>query len=187
VSDQLPEFRLQPSEEELSQFAEDYWETSSDKDKKEESEAFEAGRAILFGDRSPEALRKIVYWKSPRVVHYLETNSPEKIKSALDVAVAHVDTRDALKALQELRGVAIPVASAILTTIHPDRYTIIDFSALEALGYFQQDEQFYIAYLEFCRTLSVRAKVSPQAGLPGPTALHALDRALWQWSASQGL
>lgn len=180
----MAEFRLLPDATNLTTLSNDYWETSSDKDKREEKEAFDAGRAILDGDRSLETLKKIVYWKSPRVVHHLETNDRTKIKTVLDVAVDHSDPIDALKQLQELKGVAIPVASAILTAIHPDRYTIIDFRVLESLGHFEQDESFYIAYLEFCRVLSQTADIDERADLPGATKLRALDRALWQWSAS---
>jgi hypothetical protein len=181
----MPEFRLLPSAPTLKGLANDYWETSSDKDKREEKEAFDAGHAIRNGDRSLETLKKIVHWKSPRVVHHLETNDHGKIKTALDVAVDHADTLKALKELQELKGVAIPVASAILTAIHPDRYTIIDFRALEALDHFEHDEEFYIAYLQFCKELSLRADISEQVDCPGASKLRTLDRALWQWSASK--
>jgi hypothetical protein len=181
----MPKFRLLPDAPALKGLANDYWETSSDKDKREEKEAFDAGRAIRDGDRSLETLKKIVHWKSPRVVHHLETNDQRKIETALDVAVNHTDALNALKELQELKGVAIPVASAILTTIHPDRYTIIDFRALEALDHFEHDEAFYIAYLTFCRELSLTADLNEQVDLPGASKLRTLDRALWQWSASK--
>jgi hypothetical protein len=180
----MPEFRLVPGAPALKALANDYWETSSEKDKREEEEAFDAGRAIRDGDRSLETLKKIVHWKSPRVVHHLETNDPRKIETALEVAANHTDALKALKELQELKGVAIPVASAILTTIHPERYTIIDFRALEALGHFGHDEEFYIAYLKFCRELSLTADINEQLDLPGASKLRTLDRALWQWSAS---
>jgi len=180
----MPDFRLLPGASTLNALAEDYWKTSSDKDKLEEQEAFDAGRAIRDGNRSLETLKKIVHWKSPRVVHHLETNNSRKIEAVLDVAVNHTDALKALKELQKLKGVGIPVASAILTTIHPDRYTIIDFRALEALGYFEHDEEFYIEYLNFCKKLSLTAKINRQDNLPGASTLRTLDRALWQWSAS---
>ena len=178
-------FRLVPKDYELPELAHQYWETSSEKDRKEEIDAFDAGRAILNGDRTPEMLALIVHWKSPRVVHHLSANATKVIAEALDVAVHHSDTREAMRELQKLKGVAVPVASAILTTIHPDRYTIIDFRALEALGHFDPDVEFYIDYLQFCRTLSQSEMVKAQTNAPGPTKLRALDRALWEWSASK--
>ncbi len=73
-----------------------------------------------------------------------------------------------------LQGVAVPVASAILTAIYPERYTVIDFRALEALGSKTTDRSvnFYLAYLTHCRQLAKAHHVT----------LRALDRALWQWS-----
>jgi len=49
---------------------------------------------------------------------------------------------------------------------------------------------FYDRYLSFCAGLAAdlaqRGIIHPQDGYPAPTALRALDRALWQWSASKG-
>ena len=71
----------------------------------------------------------------------------------------------------------MPVASAILTAIDPERCTVIDFRALEALGKKTNDRSvnFYLSYLDACRTLAEEHQVS----------LRNLDRALWQWSSEQ--
>jgi hypothetical protein len=53
---------------------------------------------------------------------------------------------------------------------------------LEALGHARHNVEFYAEYVEFCRRLAEQGIVKPQQELPGPTALHALDRALWEWS-----
>ena len=174
------EFKLQPEEAALQSLADEYWRKSSEDDRLEERAAFGAGAAIRDGDRSVETLVKIVHWKSPRIVHHVRENTPDAIRTALDIAVSHTSTEEALIALQELRGVGIPVASAILTAVHPERYTVIDFRALESLGYFPQDASFYLEYLNFCRHLA--EKMEAQSELPAPTRLRALDRALWRWS-----
>lgn len=82
--------------------------------------------------------------------------------------------RAAVAVLCGLRGVEIPVASAILTAIDPKRYTIIDFRALEALGVENSwhTVDSYLAYLEHCRSLARENNLG----------LRELDRALWQWS-----
>jgi hypothetical protein len=178
----MPNFKLLPEENALGSLAEQYWIQNSSG----EREAFEAGTAILNGDRSIDSLATIVRWKSPRVVHHLKENPPEVIGAALDVAVHNSNLRDALSALQGLKGVGLPMASAILTAIYPDRYTVIDFRALEALDYAIRGNDFYIAYLEFCRSLARSGVIAAQEGKPAPTALRALDRALWQWSANGG-
>src|ERR1039457_1788808 len=124
----MAKFVLQPAEAELQQLAEQLWKKAGDREHQLEVAAFEAGKAIRNGDYTLENLEAIVRWKSERVVHYLIGNSSEAIRTALGVA-ASPDTaeRQAVKALIELHGVDIPVASAIMTAIYPERYTVLDF------------------------------------------------------------
>ncbi len=61
----------------------------------------------------------------------------------------------------------------------------LDFEDLEALGQVRQDVRFYEEYLSFCRTIADKGIVQPQEQLPGPTPLHALDRALAQWARNR--
>jgi len=182
----MAKFVLQPAEAELQQLAEQLWKKAGDREHQLEVAAFEAGKAIRNGDYTLENLEAIVRWKSERVVHYLIGNSSEAIRTALGVA-ASPDTaeRQAVKALIELHGVDIPVASAIMTAIYPERYTVLDFHALEALGHARHDVEFYVEYNDFCRSLAARGIVKPQENLPAPTPLRALDRALWQWSRNR--
>jgi hypothetical protein len=83
----------------------------------------------------------------------------------------------AVAVLTALHGVGIPMASAILTAINPERYTVLDFRALESLGITNWPENvaFYVFYLEACRELAAKHGKS----------LRTLDRALWQWSWEQ--
>ncbi len=176
-------FQLQPAETDLQQLAEQYWQETGDKEHELEKAAFEAGEAIRNGDFTLANLEAIVRWKSERVVHYLIANSNEKIKQVLSVAAAPgASTETAVKALLELHGVDIPVASAILAAIFPERYTVLDFRALEALGHARHDVRFYEEYVDFCKRLAESNIVQPQSDLPAPTPLRALDRALWEWS-----
>ncbi len=178
-------FQLQPQETELQQLAEQYWQKAGEKDHQLETAAFEAGEAIRNGDYSLANLEAIVRWKSERVVHYLIGNSDEKIRRVLGTAASpDASTEAAVKALLELHGVDLPVASAILAAIFPERYTVLDYRALEALGHARHDVHFYEEYLDFCKRLAESNIVRPQSELPGPTPLRALDRALWEWSRS---
>jgi hypothetical protein len=176
-------FQLQPSEAELQDLAEQYWQTTGEKEHELEKAAFEAGEAIRSGDYSLANLEAIVRWKSERAVQYLIGNSTEKIRRALAVAASPASsTAAAVKALTELHGVDLPVASAVLAAIHPERYTVLDFRALEALGHARHDVHFYEEYLAFCKRLAESNIVRPQSELPAPTPLRTLDRALWEWS-----
>ncbi len=180
-------FQLQPAEAELQQLAEQYWQDSGEKDRELERIAFEAGEAIRNGDYTLTNLEAIVRWKSERAVHYLIGNSNEKIRRTLAIAASPDSTTEAaVRALLDLHGVDLLVASAILAAIFPERYTALDYRALEALGHARHDVRFYEEYLDFCKRLAESNIVKPQGNLPGPTALRALGRALWEWSRSHG-
>jgi hypothetical protein len=67
------------------------------------------------------------------------------------------------------------MASAILTATDQERYSVIDYRALESLGASDQktDLNFYIYhYFPECKRLASETGVS----------LRILDRALWLWS-----
>jgi hypothetical protein len=114
-------------------------------------------------------------------------NSDEQVRHVLAVAAAPESTTEAaVKALLELHGVDISVASAILAAIYPERYTVLDYRVLEAVGYARHDVHFYEEYLAFCKRLADSNIIKPQSELPGPTPLRTLDRALWEWSRSHG-
>jgi hypothetical protein len=182
----MAHFELQPAESELQQYAEQCWQKAGEREQQLESDAYEAGLAIRNGEYSLANLEAIVRWKSERVVHYLIANGEAKIKRVLAVAAApDSSTRKAVEALIELRGVDLPIASAILAAIAPERYNVLDFRTLEALGHARHDVDFYAEYVGFCRHLAEQGLVKSQKDLPGATPLHALERALWEWSRSR--
>jgi hypothetical protein len=98
-------------------------------------------------------------------------NSADEIKDALRLALKAREPRSALAVLMGLRGVGTPMASAILTATDQERYTVIDYRALESFGASDQktDLNFYI-YHRFpeCKRLASEAGVS----------LRILDRAI---------
>ena len=176
-------FQLQPSEAELQELADEYWRESGTRERELEKAAFEAGEAIRNGEYTLSNLEAIVRWRSECAVQYLITNSNENIRKALAVAAAGgTSTGDAVKALLELQGIDIALASAILAAVYPERYTVLDFRALEALGHSRHDVHFYEEYVAFCKRLAESNIVKPQNDLPAPTPLRTLDRALWEWS-----
>jgi len=141
-----------------------------------DSAALAAGKAIERGDSSFKNLETIFKWKTKgRGISRLKKNTDEEVKDALDLARSAKTPRAAIAVLTGLSGVMIPVASAIMTAIRPDCYTIIDFRALHALNVqtTERTVSFYLAYLKFCLRHSEKWKIS----------LRDFDRALWQWSA----
>jgi hypothetical protein len=182
----MSQFELQPAESELQKLAEQCWEKAGEREHALESAAFEAGASIRSGEYTLANLEAVVRWKSERVVHYLIGNSEAKIKKVLAIAASpDSSTRKAVEALMELRGVDLAIASAILSAIAPERYNVLDYRSLEALGHARHDVEFYAEYVAFCRRLAERGLVKPQSDLPGATPLHALERALWEWSRSR--
>jgi len=144
-------------------------------DIKEDDDPIQAGSAIRAGDQSRTNLLRIFEWKTNgRGRSRISQNTDTEISDALRMAVEAKTDRASIAVLCGLNGVAVPVASAILTAIDPSRYTIIDFRALEALGYTGSDRtiDFYLGYLNYCRESANQLKVS----------LRDFDRALWQWS-----
>ena len=181
----MASFELQPGKSELQQLAEQYWKKTGEKEHELEKAAFEAGEAIRNGDYSLANLEAIVRWKSERAVQVLIGNSNEKIRRALAVANSpESSTETAVKALLDLHGIDIALASAVLAAIFPERYAVLDYRTLEALGHARHDVRFYEEYLAFCKRLAESNIVRPQSELPAPTSLRTLDRALWEWSRS---
>jgi len=143
-------------------------------------------QALLAGKKIREErnfsrsnLEIIVRWKSQRRAGLIAKNSSDEISDALDLALRVREPRSAFAVLEGLRGVATPVASAILTAIDQERFTVIDYRALEALGApnSQPDLNFYLDhYFPECKRLASEAQVS----------LSTLDRALGSWSAKKG-
>jgi hypothetical protein len=142
----------------------------------DEATIFEAGKRIAAGDYGMENFQAIVKWKSNRSIGLAQRNDPADVRDALRLAVSAKTERAAVAVLTGLRGVKVPVASAILTAIKPDQFTVIDYRALESLGISKTvlSVEFYLDYLAGCRRLARAHKVS----------LRTLDRALWQWSKS---
>jgi hypothetical protein len=168
------DFQLQFAPVEIPVLARRYMDSGSEEDEK----AFAAGTRIRGGDFSRDNLQAIFRWKTKgRGVSRLDGNTDDEIADALKLALNAKTERSAIAVLTGLNGVAVPVASAILTAINPARYTVIDFRALEALGSTSKDRSvnFYLAYLGNCHRLATKHRVK----------LRDLDRALWQWSSDR--
>jgi hypothetical protein len=144
------------------------------REKAREQAAFHAGERIAKGDLRPSNLTPIMKWKSPRPIGLIRGNLGKEVREALKFATTAHTARVAVSVLCGPRGVNIPVTSAILTAIFPDRFTVIDYRALESLGVKMNalTLNYYLVYLDYCRGTAA------QYGL----TLRDLDRALWQTS-----
>lgn len=100
-----------------------------------------------------DELRKIGEWKSGgRIEHHLKDNNPNFVEQRSAVAFQTNSDVDKVEALMELKGVRVPVASAILTMHEPANYAVVDYRAFRALGAAEPhllDPQTYSDYAEF--------------------------------------
>jgi len=150
--------------------------------------ALEAGSRIAAGDFSSENLQQIYWWKLESFFDRFEwvrqfpaPNDASKVELALRAAKEADDSTvlTALRTLDDLQGVGVPVASAVLTAIHPDKFTVIDRQAYKALKvpFRSPSPSEYLHYLNFCRESAAHFHVS----------LRDLDRALIALSYRQFL
>jgi hypothetical protein len=165
-------FVLDLTRADITRLSDEY--TSNKEEMEKEEAAFAAGKRISMGDSSRANLMAIVRWKSARSKTLVDSNGDDEINDALRLAVNAKTPRAAVAVLCGLRGVDVPVASAILTTINPKSFTVIDVRALQTLGIRKSSLTVgnYSRYLKFC--------LHAAASLDVP--LRNLDRALWQKS-----
>jgi hypothetical protein len=171
----LPTFTPQLSKEKALELAERHSSRASEAHKAISTAASKAGEAIRHGDCSFDNLRAIFKWKTNnRGKNRLDKNSVSEVEEALRLAAAAKEPRSAIAVLKGLSGVNVPVASAIMTLVHPDKYTVVDIRALEALGVNSGriSVTFYLHYLRYC------IELANKWGMP----LRDLDHALWDWS-----
>jgi hypothetical protein len=91
----------------------------------EDVKPLDAGRRIRSGEYTRENLQTIFEWKTKgRGRSRLGKNSDEDIADALRLAITAKTDRAAVAVLLGLNGVQAPVASALLTAIDPERFTI---------------------------------------------------------------
>jgi hypothetical protein len=144
-----------------------------------------AGSALLQGIDLRTKLRTVFRWKLESFIPRIPwartfpdgiSDAPmqDAIQAAREATLSDDRTiRHALRTLDGLPHVGIPVASAILMAMHPDHFTVIDRQAYKTLGAEFRDplpEQEYLHYLGFCRRRAESLGVT----------LRDYDRALWQ-------
>jgi hypothetical protein len=150
--------------------------------------ALAAGTRIREGSGTREDLDTIYDWKNggsrfwtgkKSLQQQFASNCDARRGSTLARADKAVKAGAWLAAMRclinpELVGVQVRTASAILTCIYPDRFTVLDELAIRPLGIYRKvnfDIEFYDLYLAECR------KNQHEYGIE----LRSLDRAFWEW------
>ncbi len=78
-------------------------------------------------------LERVCYWKSQRAIWLIRENSPYLIRKRTGDAFATRSERKKLDLLTGLKGVSVPMASAVLMLYNPKRYGVIDTRVWELL------------------------------------------------------
>lgn len=97
----------------------------------------ELQQARVRGYLTRGELERICRWKSARAIRRIRSNSVALIRAATRRALATRSERARLEELLTLNGVSVPMASAILTLLNPQKYGVIDirvWQLLHALG-----------------------------------------------------
>ncbi len=89
--------------------------------------------ARVRGYLTPSELEAVCRWKSARAIQHIKRNSPAQIRNATRRALATRSERRRLEELLTLRGVSVPMASAILMLLDPRRYGVIDIRVWQLL------------------------------------------------------
>ncbi len=78
-------------------------------------------------------LEAVCAWKSSRAIRHIQANTHHRIKAATQTALGTRSERIRLESLVSLRGVSVPMASAIMMLLNPKRYGVIDIRVWQLL------------------------------------------------------
>lgn len=165
----------------ILRLADRYWHLISAADAAEER-AFEEEIPPLRtqGELSKGIFVRLARWKSKRKTPDYESNSEAEVRGATRRAFAANSDEEAIRSLTILRGVATRTASALLHWMVPDRYPILDFRVVQALGESEptdwESTEYYARIADRIRDLANHGRVD----------LRTIDRALWSWNKLGG-
>ena len=119
---------------------------------------------------TPSELEAVCRWKSARAIVHIRANDYHRIRRATGAAFATRNEQVRLESLLRLKGVSVPMASALLTLVDPKRYGVIDirvWQLLYAVGAVTENPRGvgfsvknWIAFLAILRPLALRLGVT---------------------------
>ncbi len=139
------------------------------------------------GYLAPEEFFAIVIWKrnasKSKIIEGVK-ESGETIKSLTQKIYKLTNRRDKLITLINIRNIGIAIASAILTVLSPDEFTIIDYRVKNSLkrlnikfpDKIEENVESYFQYVDICKETAQKWDLS----------LRNFDRALWAMDFYKG-
>ncbi len=131
-----------------------------------------------------DLFKNVCHWKSARPFTLVQSNDSDHVNVQWNAALealgkppfANPEIATALQRLTELRGVAVPTASALLTAWNPNEFGIMDFKTLTVLGMPRRDSAAaYVAFRD--RLLQLKNAYPALANCP----LRKIELALWHY------
>lgn len=170
--------RAFPSDDrlEILRLADLYWTLISPGEAAEERKFENEMAAVrLRGFLDKPLFMRMARWKSVRPTKHYLSNSALAVETATAGAIAATDDRAALLSLTALNGVALRTATALLHWLRPDRYPILDYRVVSALGESApasyEDPAFYAFISDRVRRIATQHALD----------LRTVDRAMWSW------
>lgn len=165
---------------------------------KEVSEKFKLNKYL-----TAEEFFGIVIWKSNRAKTQVlkgikkEKNKGKTVEDIMREVYEAIDDKTRLKVIDDIYGVGIPLASAILSVCYPSRFTISDYRVDNTLEKMKKiddrikqiieeiDEDTNItpkSYRKYFKYVNICQKVAEENSL----SLRDLDRCLWAYDFYEG-
>jgi hypothetical protein len=164
------QFELQFDRDEIAALAQRYSYPSEDRIVDEVGPA-----ARERGNYTRAEFIEVCGWKTERSKSRVADNSEEEVVEATRLALSAKTEALRIWIPMGLSGVLWATSSVLLHFGHRDRYPILDYRALEALGvtgHVNYTIRFWNAYVAACRA------IDDETGL----GMRTIDRAMWQWS-----
>lgn len=143
------------------------------------------GHFKSLGTLTDEEFFAIVIWKSNRSKTKVRdgiAESKTSIRSLMCRVADATDPKTKIQILDDIDGIGLPIASAILAVCYPDEFTIVDIRAKKALKEIAEEDEVkkiigdpsasidaYLEYIQLCKDLAIRYSVT----------LRDFDRFLW--------
>lgn len=134
---------------------------------------------------TPGEFLAIVIWKrNASKTKIARGLSGTRIRSIVRSIYDEKDPEKKLEILLKIKYIGIAIASAVLTVLYPNKFTVVDYRVLNSLkrlsvkikGKPMQDRDDYLAYVDICKKEAKKRRLS----------LRNLDRALWGMDFYEG-
>ena len=136
-----------------------------------------------------DLFRNICHWKSPRRFELVRNLSYKKVQECWQKVLRHLkqqklqeeNIRGALRELIRLKGIGVPMASALITAWNPQQFGIVDFKTLIVLGKREDVEKEGISISDYIDFRNELLRLRQDHNKLHACALRQIEFALWNY------